>query len=109
VVVSNHGGRQLDSAPSTISVLPQVAAALQGRCEVLFDGGVMSGQDILKAMACGARGCLMGKAFLYALAAGGQAGVALGIEIMRRELATSMALAGATDIQKVDRSVLWEQ
>ncbi len=109
VVVSNHGGRQLDGAPSSISVLPQVAAALQGRCEVLFDGGVMSGQDILKAVAYGARGCLMGKAFLYALAAGGQAGVALGIEIMRRELSISMALAGATDIQKVDRSLLWEQ
>lgn len=109
IVVSNHGGRQLDGAPSTIRVLPQVVAALQGRCEVLFDGGIMSGQDILKAVAYGARGCLMGKAFLYALAAGGQAGVALGIEIMRRELSISMALAGATDIQKVDRSVLWEQ
>ncbi len=109
VVVSNHGGRQLDGAPSTISVLPQVAAALQGRCEVLFDGGIMSGQDVLKAIARGARGCLMGKAFLYALASGGQAGVALGIDIMRRELSISMALAGATDIEKVDRSVLWEQ
>ncbi len=109
VVVSNHGGRQLDGAPSTIKVLPHVAAALQGRCEVLFDGGVMSGQDILKAVANGARGCLMGKAFLYSLAAGGQAGVALGIEIIRRELSISMALAGATDIHKVDRSLLWEQ
>lgn len=109
VVVSNHGGRQLDGAPSTISVLPQVAAALQGRCEVWFDGGVMSGQDILKAIACGARGCLMGKAFLYALACGGQAGVALALEIIRRELSVSMALTGVTDIQKVDRSVLWEQ
>jgi L-lactate dehydrogenase (cytochrome) len=109
VVVSNHGGRQLDSAPSTISVLPQVAAALQGRCEVLFDGGIMSGQDVLKALARGARGCLMGKAFLYALASGGQAGVALGIEIVRRELSISMALAGATNVEKVDRSLLWEQ
>jgi L-lactate dehydrogenase (cytochrome) len=109
VVVSNHGGRQLDCAPSTISVLPQVAEALQGRCEVLFDGGVMSGQDVLKALARGARGCLMGKAFLYALASGGEAGVALGIEIMRSELSISMALAGATDVQKVDRSLLWEQ
>jgi L-lactate dehydrogenase (cytochrome) len=109
VVVSNHGGRQLDGAPSTISVLPQVAAALQGRCEVLFDGGIMSGQDILKALARGARGCLVGKAFLYALASGGQAGVALGIDLMRRELSISMALAGATDVEKVDRSLLWEQ
>ncbi len=109
IVVSNHGGRQLDGAPSTISVLPYVAEALQGRCEVLFDGGIMSGQDVLKALARGARGCLMGKGFLYALAAGGQAGVALGIEIMRRELSISMALAGATDVEKVDRSLLWEQ
>ena len=109
VVVSNHGGRQLDGAPSSIRALPQVAEALRGRCEVLFDGGVMSGQDVLKAMARGARGCLIGKAFLYALAARGQAGVALAIEILRQELTVSMALAGATDVQKVDRSVLWEQ
>jgi len=110
VVVSNHGGRQLDGAPSTISALPHVVAALDGRaCEVLFDGGVMSGQDVLKALALGARGCLIGKAFLYALAAGGQEGVALGIEIIRRELSISMALAGTTDVQKVDRSLLWEQ
>jgi L-lactate dehydrogenase (cytochrome) len=108
VVVSNHGGRQLDGAPSTISALPRVAEALQGRCEVLFDGGVLCGQDVLRAVALGARGCLIGKAFLYALASGGQAGVARGIEIIRRELSVSMALAGATDVQKVDRSVLWE-
>ena len=109
VVVSNHGGRQLDGAPSTVSALPRVAEALQGRCEVLFDGGVMCGQDVLKAVALGAQGCLIGKAFLYALASGGQAGVALGIEIIRRELSVSMALVGATDVHKVDRSVLWER
>ena len=109
VVVSNHGGRQLDGAPSTISVLPRIAEALAGRCEVLFDGGITCGQDVLRAVALGARGCLMGKAFLYALAADGERGVALGLEIMRRELSTSMALAGATDIQKTGRSVLWEQ
>ena len=109
VVVSNHGGRQLDGAPSTISVLPRIAEALAGRCEVLFDGGILCGQDVLRAVALGARGCLMGKAFLYALAADGERGVALGLEIMRRELSTSMALAGATDIQNTGRSVLWEQ
>jgi len=109
VVVSNHGGRQLDGAPSTISVLPKIAEALAGRCEVFFDGGITCGQDVLRAVALGARGCLMGKAFLYALAADGERGVALGLEIMRRELSTSMALAGATDIQKTGRSVLWEQ
>ena len=109
VVVSNHGGRQLDGAPSTISVLPRIAEALAGRCEVLFDGGITCGQDVLRAVALGAQGCLMGKAFLYALAADGERGVALGLEIMRRGLATSMALAGATDIQNTGRSVLWEQ
>ena len=108
VVVSNHGGRQLDGAPSTISALPRVAEALQGRCEVLFDGGIMSGQDVLRAVALGARGCLMGKAFLYALASGGQSGVALGISIISRELSITMALTGATSIEKVDRSLLWE-
>ena len=107
VVVSNHGGRQLDGAASSISVLPHIVDALKGRCEVLFDGGVMSGIDVLKALAFGARGCLIGKAFLYSLAACGQAGVSLGVEIIRSELAVSMALAGVTDVQKVDRSSLW--
>jgi L-lactate dehydrogenase (cytochrome) len=106
IVVSNHGGRQLDGAPSTISVLPEVAQAVGGRCEVLFDGGVQSGQDVLKALALGARGCLIGKAFLYALAAGGQAGVARAIEIIRDELSVSMALTGVTDITQVDGRVL---
>jgi L-lactate dehydrogenase (cytochrome) len=109
VVVSNHGGRQLDGAPSTIAALPRVIAALGGRCEVLFDGGVMSGQDILKALAHGARGCLIGKAFLYGLAAGGQAGVSLAVSILRRELEVSMALTGATDVQKVDGALLWDR
>ena len=107
IVVSNHGGRQLDGAPSSISALPRVVDALQGRCEVLFDGGIQSGQDVLKALALGARGCLMGKAFLYALAARGQAGVTLALEIIRRELTVSMALAGVTDVCKVDGRVLW--
>ncbi len=109
VVVSNHGGRQLDSAPATIRALPRVVDALQGRCEVLFDGGVMSGQDVLKALAYGARGCLIGKAFLYGLAARGEAGVAQALEILRSELEVSMALTGVTDVQKVDGSLLWER
>ena len=109
VVVSNHGGRQLDGAPSTIAALPQVVAALRGRCEVLFDGGVMSGQDALKALAHGARGCLIGKAFLYGLAAGGQAGVARALSILRSELEVSMALTGATDVQNVDGALLWDR
>jgi L-lactate dehydrogenase (cytochrome) len=106
IVVSNHGGRQLDGAPSTISVLEEVVQAVGDRVEVLFDGGLQSGQDLLKALALGARGGLIGKAFLYALAAGGEAGVARAIEIIRGELSVSMALTGVTDVAKVSRGVL---
>ena len=95
VIVSNHGGRQLDGATSTIAALPHVVDAVQGRCEVLMDGGVSSGQDVLKALAMGARGCFVGKAFLYGLSARGEAGVALALDIMRREFETSMALSGS--------------
>ena len=109
IVVSNHGGRQLDGAPSTIASLPRVVDAMAGRCEALFDGGIMSGQDILKALAHGARGCLIGKAFLYALAAGGQHGVTQALSILRRELEVTMALTGATDVQKVDGGLLWDR
>ena len=95
VIVSNHGGRQLDGATSTISALPRVVDAVQGRCEVLMDGGIASGQDVLKALALGARGCFTGKAFLYGLASRGEAGVALALDIMRREFEISMALTGS--------------
>jgi L-lactate dehydrogenase (cytochrome) len=106
VVVSNHGGRQLDGACSSIAALPEVVRAVQGRCEVLLDGGVMSGQDVLKALALGARGCLIGKAYLYALAAQGQAGVAKAIEIIGNELKVSLALTGAIDVQNVSPDIL---
>ncbi len=106
IVVSNHGGRQLDGAPSTICVLPEIAEAVAGRCEVLFDGGVQSGQDVLKALALGARGCLIGKTFLYALAAGGPAGVALALDILSRELQVSLALTGSQDVRSVGPHVL---
>ena len=106
LVVSNHGGRQLDSAPSTISVLPEVVEAVAGRCEVLFDGGVQCGQDVLKALARGARACLIGKSFLYALAANGEEGVLQALDILRQELQVSMALAGCTDVRHVTGSVL---
>ncbi|WP_342240154.1 alpha-hydroxy acid oxidase [Inquilinus sp. OTU3971] len=106
VVVSNHGGRQLDGARSSISALPGIVQAIGDKTEILFDGGVQSGQDILKAVALGARGCLMGKAFLYGLAAMGEAGVTKALEIMRKELDISMALTGTGDIRKVDRSSL---
>jgi L-lactate dehydrogenase (cytochrome) len=106
MVVSNHGGRQLDGARSTISALPEVVDAVAGRCDVLFDGGVRTGQDVLKALALGARGCLIGKAFLYALAARGEAGVALALDIIRKELAVSLALTGANDVRNVTRDIL---
>ena len=106
MVVSNHGGRQLDGARSTISALPGIVDAVDGRCEVLFDGGVRSGQDVLKALALGAKGCLIGKAFLYALAARGEAGVSLALDIIRRELAVSLALTGANDVRNVTRDIL---
>jgi L-lactate dehydrogenase (cytochrome) len=106
IVVSNHGGRQLDSAPSSISVLPEIVQAAGGRCEVWFDGGIRSGQDILKAVALGARGCLIGKSYLYALAAMGHSGVTLALNILRKELKTSMALTGCTDIQHAGTHLL---
>jgi L-lactate dehydrogenase (cytochrome) len=106
MVVSNHGGRQLDGARSTISALPGIVEAVAGRCDVLFDGGVRTGQDVLKALALGARGCLIGKAFLYALAARGEAGVALALDIIRKELAVSLALTGANDVRKVSADIL---
>ena len=107
IVVSNHGGRQLDGAVSSIKALPKIVDAIGGgRSEIWFDGGVQSGQDILKARALGAQGCMMGKAFLWSLAAGGQAGVAKAIEIIRKELDVSMALTGVKDIEQVDLSVL---
>ena len=106
VVVSNHGGRQLDGAPSSISVLAEIVDAIGGRCEVLFDGGIRSGQDIAKALALGARGGLIGKSYLFALAAGGEAGVARLLEILRNELRVTLALTGTTDVQRAGRQIL---
>jgi L-lactate dehydrogenase (cytochrome) len=106
IVVSNHGGRQLDGTTSTISALPRVLDGAAGRCEVLMDGGVTSGQDVLKAVAQGARACLVGKAFLYGLAARGGEGVLLALDIIRKELEISMALCGEPDIRRVGRHTL---
>ena len=106
VVVSNHGGRQLDGAPSSISVLPEIVAAIDGRCEVLFDGGIRSGQDLAKALALGARGGMIGKSFLFALAAGGQAGVTRALEIIRDELRVTLALTGTGDVASCGRQML---
>ena len=108
IIVSNHGGRQLDSSSSTITALPRVVDAVGGHCEVLLDGGIGSGQDVLKSLALGARACFIGKSYLYALAARGGAGLALALDILRREFEVSMALTGATEARKVDRQVLVE-
>jgi L-lactate dehydrogenase (cytochrome) len=106
LVVSNHGGRQLDGAPSSIAALPAIAHAVGDRIEVLMDGGVRSGQDTLRALALGARGVLVGRAFLYALAAYGEAGVLRCLELMANELDVTMAFCGRTRVQDVDRRVL---
>jgi L-lactate dehydrogenase (cytochrome) len=106
LVVSNHGGRQLDGAPSSISALPDVRAATAERCEVLFDGGVLSGQDVLKALARGASACLIGKAFLYGLAAQGQPGVTKVLEIIHGELRATLGLTGISSIRDVGPRVL---
>jgi L-lactate dehydrogenase (cytochrome) len=106
LVVSNHGGRQLDGAPSSIAALPAIAEAVGDRIEVWMDGGVRSGQDVLKAVALGARGTMIGRAFLYALGAMGQAGVTRALEIIRNELDITMAFTGHTDIRTVDRNIL---
>lgn len=107
IVVSNHGGRQLDSAPPAILALPQVVAAVGDRCEIWFDSGVRSGQDVLKAMALGARATLIGKAFLYGLGAMGERGVSTALDLIRRELDVSMALTGTRDVREVGPQVLW--
>jgi L-lactate dehydrogenase (cytochrome) len=106
IVVSNHGGRQLDGAPATIDMLPAIVDAVGDRLEVLFDSGITSGQDLLKALALGARAGLIGKAFLYGLGAGGEAGVTQAIEIIRRELSVSMALTGQCDARHIAPDVL---
>ena len=107
VVVSNHGGRQLDGAPSSIAALPRVAEAIGGRCETWLDSGVRSGQDVLKALALGAQATLIGKAFLYGLGAMGERGVATALELIRRELDVSLALTGSRDVREVGPQVLW--
>ncbi|HEY6995523.1 MAG TPA: alpha-hydroxy acid oxidase, partial [Xanthobacteraceae bacterium] len=106
LVVSNHGGRQLDGAPSSISALPKVVDAVGDRIEVMFDGGVRSGQDVLRALAYGARACMIGRSYIYGLGAGGEAGVARAIEILAKELDVSMALCGVRRVSDIDRSVI---
>ena len=106
IVVSNHGGRQLDGTISSIRALPEIADAVGERVEVWFDGGIRSGQDVLKALALGARGTMIGRAFLYGLGAMGQAGVTMSLDIIRKELAVSLALTGANDVRNVSPDIL---
>jgi L-lactate dehydrogenase (cytochrome) len=107
LIVSNHGGRQLDGAPSAIQALPPIVEAVGSRIEIWMDGGIRSGQDVLKAVALGAHGTLIGRAFLYGLGALGEAGVTRCLEIIRSELDVTMAMCGRTDIRDVNRSILW--
>lgn len=106
IVVSNHGGRQLDGAPSSISMLPKLADAVGSEIEVLFDGGIVTGKDVLRALGLGAKGCLIGRAYIYGLGAGGEEGVARAIDIIRKELEVSMALTGVKRIREIGRHVL---
>jgi len=106
LVVSNHGGRQLDGAPSSIHVLPGIVEAVGDKIEIMFDGGIRSGQDVMRALALGAKSCMIGRAYTYGLGAGGQAGVAKAIDIIRNELAVTMGLCGVNTIAEIDKRVL---
>jgi len=106
IVVSNHGGRQLDGLPATIDVLPEVAAAVGDRAEVLLDGGVRRGSDVVKALALGARACLIGRPWLFGLALGGEAGVTRVLETFAAEIDRTLALVGVPDCASLDSSVL---
>ncbi len=106
IVVSNHGGRQLDGAPSSIHALPAIVASVGSQTEVWMDGGIRSGQDVLKAWAMGARGTMIGRAMVYGLGAMGEAGVTKALQIIHKELDVTMAFCGHTDIQTVDKSIL---
>jgi len=106
IIVSNHGGRQLDGAPSTIVALPAVVKAVAGRADVLMDGGIRSGIDVLRAMALGAKGVLLGRAWAFALAAQGGAGVTRMLDLLGHEMAVAMALTGQTDVKRLDPEML---
>jgi L-lactate dehydrogenase (cytochrome) len=109
IVVSNHGGRQLDGAPSTVAALPRIADAAGDRIEILFDSGIRSGQDVLKALALGAHGCLIGRAYLYGLAAMGEAGVTKALSLIEQELRASMAFTGVKTTADISRDILFDK
>ena len=107
IIVSNHGGRNLDTVPATIDALPLLVAKVAGRMPVLVDGGIRRGTDVLKALALGASAVLIGRPYLFGLGVGGDAGVTKVIRILQTELQMAMALTGRTTIVGIDRSVLW--
>jgi L-lactate dehydrogenase (cytochrome) len=106
LVVSNHGGRQLDGASSSIEILPEIVDAVGSQMEIMFDGGIRSGQDVMRALALGAKSCMIGRAFAHGLGAGGEAGVAKAIDIIRNELSVTMGLTGVNTIAEIDDRVL---
>jgi 4-hydroxymandelate oxidase len=108
IVVSNHGGRQLDGVPATIEVLVRVVDAVRGECEVLLDGGIRRGTDVLKALALGARAILVGRPILWGLAVDGAAGARFALELLREELAAAMALVGCDAVDGLSPSLIWD-
>ena len=106
MVVSNHGGRQLDGAPSSISVLPGIVDAVGSEIEVMFDSGIRSGQDVMRALALGAKSCMIGRAYIYGLGAYGGPGVTKALDILRNELSVTMGLCGVNKISEIDKRVL---
>src|SRR6476619_4610593 len=106
IVVSNHGGRQLDGAPSSIEVLPEIVDTVGSQMEIMFDGGIRTGMDIMRALALGAKSCMIGRAYTYGLGAGGEAGVAKAIDILAQELTPTMGLCGVNTIAEIDDNLL---
>jgi L-lactate dehydrogenase (cytochrome) len=106
VVVSNHGGRQLDGAPSSIEILPEIVDTIGAQMEIMFDSGIRSGQDVMRALALGAKSCMIGRAFVHGLGAGGEAGVTKALDILRNELMVTMGLCGVNTIAEIDDHVL---
>jgi L-lactate dehydrogenase (cytochrome) len=106
IVVSNHGGRQLDGAPSSIEVLPEIVDAVGSDVEIMFDSGIRTGMDVMRALALGAKSCMIGRAYAYGLGAAGQEGVAKAIDILAKELTTTMGLCGVNTIAEIDDHVL---
>jgi L-lactate dehydrogenase (cytochrome) len=106
LVVSNHGGRQLDGAPSSIEALPEIVDSVGSQMEIMFDGGIRSGQDVMRALALGAKSCMIGRAYAYGLGAGGEAGVAKAISLIAKELETTMGLCGVNTIAEIGDQVI---